>query len=154
MVALCCCNSGTTSHIHPSIRRLFDSTLQHVNIGLTPPKRQTQPLSFQGSSKNLSFVARASLRWFARFIGLQMLQWWLWLSMFHLLSSAVLFHHWHHHLLSVLVRVYLLLRLLLFSISYIRCGVLIFSNGLLDTHDRNIAPCGIICRDAMGAMVF
>ena len=33
---LCCCNSGITMHIHPSTPTLFDNTLQHVNIGLTP----------------------------------------------------------------------------------------------------------------------
>ena len=48
----------------------------------------------------------------------------------------------------------LLLRLLLLSISCILFDVLLFSNGLLGTHDRNIAPCGIICRGAMGATVF
>ena len=32
--------------------------------------------------------------------------------------------------------------------------VLLVSNGLLDIHDRNTAPCGTICRVSMGAMVF
>ena len=45
-------------------------------------------------------------------------------------------------------------QLLLPLISCILFDVLLFSNGLFGTHDRNIAPCGIICRDAMGAMVF
>ena len=40
------------------------------------------------------------------------------------------------------------------SISCMPFDALLFSNGLLGTHDRNIAPCGIICRGAMGAMVF
>ena len=57
---MCCCNSG--SHIHLSIRRLFGSTLHHVNIGLTPPKRQTH-CRFRGHRRTPPFVARASLRW-------------------------------------------------------------------------------------------
>ena len=40
------------------------------------------------------------------------------------------------------------------SISCILFDVLLFSNGLLGSHDRNIAPCGIICRGARGATVF
>ena len=45
-------------------------------------------------------------------------------------------------------------RLQLPSISCILFDVLLFSNGLLGNHDRNIALCGIIYRGAMGAMVF
>ena len=48
----------------------------------------------------------------------------------------------------------LFLRRLLPSISCILFDVLLLSNGVLGTHDRNIEPCGIICRGAMGAMVF
>ena len=48
----------------------------------------------------------------------------------------------------------LFLRRLLPSISCTLFDVLLFSNGLLGTHDRNIAPCGIICRGAMGVTVF
>ena len=40
---LCCCNSGTIFYNHPSPPTLFDSTLQHVNIGLTPLQQQTNP---------------------------------------------------------------------------------------------------------------
>ena len=46
------------------------------------------------------------------------------------------------------------LLLLLPSISCILSDVLLVSNGALGNHGRNIAPCGIICRGAMGAMVF
>jgi hypothetical protein len=38
--------------------------------------------------------------------------------------------------------------------SCILSDVLLVSNGLLGTHDRNIAPCDTICRGAMGATVF
>ena len=48
----------------------------------------------------------------------------------------------------------LFLRRLLPSISYILFDVLLVSNVLLGNHGRNIAPCGIICRGAMGATVF
>ena len=48
----------------------------------------------------------------------------------------------------------LFLRRQLPSISCILFDVLLVSNGVLGTHDRNIAPCGIICRGAMGATVF
>jgi hypothetical protein len=41
---LCCCNSGTTTHPHPSTPTLFDNTLQHVNSGLTPLQLQTIPI--------------------------------------------------------------------------------------------------------------
>ena len=54
----------------------------------------------------------------------------------------------------LLVLVLFLLRRQLLSISCILSDVLLFSNGLLGTHGRNIAPCGIICRGAMGATVF
>ena len=46
------------------------------------------------------------------------------------------------------------LLVLLPSISCILFDVLLVSNGAVGTHDRNIAPCGIICRGAMGASVF
>ena len=42
----------------------------------------------------------------------------------------------------------------LLSMFYTLSDVLLLSNGLLGTHDRNIAPCGTICRDATGAMAF
>jgi hypothetical protein len=42
---LCCCNIGTITHIHPNTPTLFDNTLQHVNIGLTPRQQQTSPRS-------------------------------------------------------------------------------------------------------------
>ena len=48
----------------------------------------------------------------------------------------------------------LFLRRLLPSISCMLSDALPFSNGLLGTHDRNIAPCGTVCRVSMGARVF
>ena len=42
----------------------------------------------------------------------------------------------------------------LLSMFYTLSDVFLLSNGVLDNHDRNIAPCGIICRGAMGATVF
>ena len=48
----------------------------------------------------------------------------------------------------------LFLRRLLPSISCTLFDVLLVSNVALGNHDRNIAPCGIICRGAMGATVF
>ena len=50
--------------------------------------------------------------------------------------------------------VLILRRRLLPSISCILSDVLLVSNGLLGNHDRNIAPCDIICRGATGASVF
>ena len=44
--------------------------------------------------------------------------------------------------------------LLLLSISCTLSDVLLFSNGALGTHDRNIAPFDIIYTDAMGVTVF
>ena len=46
------------------------------------------------------------------------------------------------------------LLVLLPSISCILFDVLLVSNGAVGTHDRNIAPCDIICRVSTGAMVF
>ena len=48
----------------------------------------------------------------------------------------------------------LFLRRLLPSISCILFDVHLLSNGVFGNHDRSIAPCGIICRDAMGVTVF
>ena len=45
-------------------------------------------------------------------------------------------------------------RLLFPSISCTLSDVLLVSNGLLGTHGHNIAPCGIIYRDAMAAREF
>jgi len=44
--------------------------------------------------------------------------------------------------------------LLLSLLFYMLFDVLLVSNVLLGTHDRNIAPCGIICRVSMGVWVF
>ena len=46
------------------------------------------------------------------------------------------------------------LLVLLPSISCILFDVLLVSNGAVGTHDRNIAPCDIICRVSTGATVF
>ena len=51
-------------------------------------------------------------------------------------------------------RLVLFLRRRLPSISCMLFDVLLFSNVALDTHGRNIAPCGTICRGATGARVF
>ena len=78
------------------------------------------------------------------------------LNALHFLRCPLVFHHWYF-LLLLLARVFFLLLLLLLLLPSMLCNlfdVLLFSNGLLGTHDRNIAPCGTICRDAMGAMVF
>ena len=51
-------------------------------------------------------------------------------------------------------RLALFLRWLLPSISCILSDVLLVSNVALGTHDRNIAPCGTICKVSMDATVF
>ena len=51
-------------------------------------------------------------------------------------------------------RLALLLRRLLPSMFCILSDVLLSSNGLFGTHDRNIAPCGTIYRVLTGATVF
>ena len=48
----------------------------------------------------------------------------------------------------------LFLRRLLLSISCTLFDVLLVSNVVLGNHDRNIAPCGTICRVSMDATVF
>ena len=52
------------------------------------------------------------------------------------------------------VLVLFLRRLLLLSIFCILSDVLLLSNVAVGTHDRNIAPCGTICRVSTGATVF
>ena len=54
----------------------------------------------------------------------------------------------------IVLLVLILLRRRLFLFFYTPFDVFLLSNVALGNHGRNIAPCGIICRGAMGATVF
>ena len=86
----------------------------------------------------------------------RLLQWSMWSSNLHLLLPSLFDHRWHHLLLSCLVRVFFVVLLLLRlpSVFCMLFDVLLFSNGALGTHGRNIAPSGIICRGTTGVSAF
>ena len=76
--------------------------------------------------------------------------------MFYLALCACLANYLCFFLLRIILPLLVLFlqRLQLPSISCMLFDVLLSSNVALGTHDRNIAPCGIICRDAMAATLF